>query len=165
MPAERDAIDGIRADWAALRPDLDTEPIEVLGRILRAARVLQQAADAWLESSGITRSEFDVLSQLRRAGRGLRPGDLTAGIVGSPAATTKRIHKLVAAGLVLRTPDPADGRAALVELTPAGVELVDEVLPRQVEAERRLASVLDADQRAQLASLLRTALLAWEAPA
>jgi hypothetical protein len=42
---------------------------------------------------------------------------------------------------------------------------VDEVLPRQVEAERRLASVLDADQRAQLASLLRTALLAWEAPA
>jgi DNA-binding MarR family transcriptional regulator len=165
MPAERDAIDGIRADWAALRPDLDTEPIEVLGRILRAARVLQQAADAWLESSGITRSEFDVLSQLRRAGRGLRPGDLTAGIVGSPAATTKRIHKLVAAGLVLRVADPADGRAALVELTPAGAELVDEVLPRQIEAERGLASVLDADQRAQLASLLRTALLAWEAPA
>jgi DNA-binding MarR family transcriptional regulator len=164
MGAERDAIDRIRAEWAALRPGLDTEPIEVFGRILRAARVLQQASDSWLEPSGITRSEFDVLTQLRRAGRGLRPGDLTAGIVGSPAATTKRIHKLVAAGLVLRVPDPADGRAALVELTPAGVALVDEVLPRQIEAERELASVLAPAQRAQLASLLRTALLAWEAP-
>ncbi|MCW0213799.1 MAG: MarR family transcriptional regulator [Pseudonocardia sp.] len=164
MAAERDAVDGIRADWAALRPELDTAPIDVVGRILRAARFLQQASEAWLAPAGLTRGEFDVLTQLRRAGHPLRPGDLTAGVVGSPAATTKRLHKLTSAGLVVRAADPADGRAALVELTGAGAELVDEVLPRQVDAERELVSVLDADQRAQLAVLLRTALLAWEPP-
>ena len=162
MAARRDAVDEIRTIWAARRPDLDTEPIAVVGRILRAARFLQQAADDWLADARVTRAEFDVLSQLRRTDTPLRPGDLTAGVVGSPAATTKRLHKLTAAGLVTRTPDPDDARAARVALTPAGERLVDEVLPRQLAAEAELLEALTPAQRDQLAGLLRTALLAWE---
>jgi len=162
MAANRDAVDEIRAVWAGRRPELDTEPIAVVGRILRAARFLQQAADDRLSDAGVTRAEFDVLSQLRRNDAPLRPGDLTAGVVGSPAATTKRLHKLTAAGLVTRTPDPDDARAARVTLTPSGERLVDEVLPRQLAAEAELLDVLTPAQRESLAALLRTALLAWE---
>ncbi|MCE3550351.1 MarR family transcriptional regulator [Pseudonocardia sp. RS11V-5] len=162
MTANRDAIDEIQAVWSARRPDLDTAPIAVAGRILRAARFLQQAADDWLADAGVTRAEFDVLSQLRRNDAPLRPGDLTAGVVGSPAATTKRLHKLTAAGLVTRTPDPDDARAARVALTGAGERLVDEVLPRQVAAEAELLEVFTPAERESLAALLRTALLAWE---
>ncbi|GAA4688719.1 MarR family transcriptional regulator [Pseudonocardia yuanmonensis] len=162
MAADRDAVDEIRAIWAVRRPDLDTGPIAVVGRILRAARFLQQAADDWLADAGVTRAEFDLLSQLRRTDAPLRPGDLTAGVVGSPAATTKRLHKLTAAGLVTRTPDPDDARAARVALTPAGEQLVDDLLPRQIAAEARLLEVLTPAQRESLAGLLRTALIAWE---
>ncbi|GAA4544578.1 MarR family transcriptional regulator [Pseudonocardia xishanensis] len=157
-----DAVDAIRAVWAQRRPELDTEPIAVVGRILRAARFLQETADAWLSDAGVTRTEFDVLSQLRRSDVPLRPGELTAGVVGSPAATTKRLHKLVGAGLVTREPDPADARAARVALTPAGEALVDELLPRQLAAEAQLLEALTPDQRRVLAGLLRTALEAWE---
>lgn len=162
MAAERDVVDGIRDDWARRRPDLDTAPVAVVGRILRAARVLQEVADAQLAGAGLTRAEFDVLSQLRRHGAPLRPGDLTAGVVGSPAATTKRLHKLGAAGLVRRGADPDDARAARVSLTAAGERLVDDLLPRQLAADAELLEVFTPDQREQLAALLRSALLAWE---
>ena len=162
MGTGRDVVDGIRDAWAQRRPELDTAPIAVVGRILRAARFLQEAADDRLAGAGLTRAEFDVLSQLRRHGGPLRAGDLTAGVVGSPAATTKRLHKLGEAGLVRRTVDPEDGRAARVSLTGAGEQLVDELLPRQLAAEAELLEAFTPDQREQLAELLRSALLAWE---
>ncbi|SDF56212.1 MarR family winged helix-turn-helix transcriptional regulator [Pseudonocardia oroxyli] len=157
-----DAVDVIRVAWAQRRPDLDTEPIAVVGRIMRAARYLEAAADERLAAVGITRTEFDVLSQLRRSPVPLRPGDLTAGVVGSPAATTKRLHKLVGVGLVTRSTDPEDARAARVGLTPAGEALVDAVLPEQLAAEAELLSIFTPEQRGALADLLRTALAAWE---
>ncbi|MDN5914284.1 MAG: MarR family transcriptional regulator [Pseudonocardia sp.] len=162
MTSRRDVVDDIRATWAVRFPELDTEPMEVIGRILRAARFLQEAADGWLAGAGLTRAEFDLLSQLRRSGAPLRPGELTAGVVGSPAATTKRLHKLVDAGLVRRATDPDDARAARVSLTPSGERLVDELLPRQLVAEESLLEVLTPDQQRRLAGLLRTALLGWE---
>lgn len=158
----RDVVDDIQDAWAQRFPELDTEPVAVVGRILRAARFLQEAADERLAGAGLTRTEFDVLSQLRRSGTPLRPGELTAGVVGSPAATTKRLHKLLDAGLVRRAVDPQDGRAARVSLTPSGERLVDELLPRQLEADAALLEVLTPDQRRSLAGLLRAALRGWE---
>lgn len=160
--AETDRIDVIRAAWAERRPDIDTAPIGVVGRILLAARLLQDAAEPLMTQAQLTRAEFDLLTQLRRSDRALRPGDLTAGLVGSPAATTKRLQRLTDAGLVARSPDPTDGRASRVSLTAAGARLVDDLFPRQLDDERALLTVLSADDQAQLAAILRRALRAWE---
>lgn len=157
-----DAVDRILAGWASTRPDLDTTPIAVIGRIFRAARVLQERADATLASRGLTRAEFDLLSQLRRSGEALRPSALTAGVVGSAAATTKRLTRLSAAGLVLREVDPDDGRAARVHLTEGGRALVDELLPVLLQAEQPLVDVYTPEEREQLAALLRKGLRHWD---
>ena len=156
-----DDVDRIRADWAATRPELDTTPIDVVGRILLAARIIQENAEARMSAAGLTRAEFDLLSQLRRSAEPLRPGDLTRGIVGSPAATTKRLHRLAEAGLVVRAADPADGRAVRVSLTEAGRHLVDDLLPPQLTDEAELLAALTARQRTELGNLLRVLLRSW----
>jgi DNA-binding MarR family transcriptional regulator len=59
-------------------------------------------------------------------------------------------------------PDPADGRGLLVELTPAGLELVDRVAPAHLARERELLAPLTETEQATLAGLLRKRLAAFE---
>ena len=42
-----------------------------------------------------------------------------------PASVTNTVDRLEAADLVRRTPNPRDGRSFLVEITPAGAEVLD----------------------------------------
>ncbi|WEG10192.1 MarR family transcriptional regulator [Microbacterium horticulturae] len=156
-----DSIDRIRTEWARMRPGLDTAPIAVLGRVLLAAKTVQERADQNLADAGVSRAEFDLLSQLRRSQAPLRPGDLTRGIVGSPAATTKRLHRLAEAELVVRSADPDDGRASRVSLTDAGRELIDRVLPAQLAEEAQLLAGLPPARQRELADLLRELLISW----
>lgn len=67
-----------------------------------------------------------------------------------PTATAV-VNRLVTAGFVERVPDPSDGRATLVRLTPAGRQRLAEL--RRVGSERLapLLSSLTDDERAVLA--------------
>ena len=71
------------------------------------------------------------------------------------SAVTKRIDRLERAGLVTRTVSEADARSRRIRLTEDGVVLVDRLMGRHVANEQRLVSGLTADERAQLADLLR----------
>jgi DNA-binding MarR family transcriptional regulator len=73
-------------------------------------------------------------------------------------AITQRLDKLEARGLVSRRPSETDGRGVLVSLTPAGLELIDAVLPTHIATENRLLEGLTADERENLANTLRTLL-------
>ena len=64
----RDEVDELVARWQAERPDLDTEPLQVLSRVSRLARYLDRARTAAFASHGLQAWEFDVLSALRRQG-------------------------------------------------------------------------------------------------
>ena len=50
----------------------------------------------------------------------MRLSDLAARNRMLPAALTRQVQALEAEGYIERRPDPADGRAAVVEATPAG---------------------------------------------
>src|SRR5918993_4174476 len=63
-----DYVDGLLADWARERPDLDPAPFAVVTRIRRAAALLEGAVDAALAPLGLTWGALDVLASLRRAG-------------------------------------------------------------------------------------------------
>lgn len=69
--------------------------------------------------------------------------------VSAPTAT-RLVQKLVAAGLASRSPDPADARATLVELSPAGERLAREVLGG---GERLMERVLEGWSSEEVASL------------
>ena len=59
MPHDR--VDVILAQWARERPDLDASPMEVPGRILRAARYIDGALDHVFKEFGLDFGLFDVL--------------------------------------------------------------------------------------------------------
>jgi hypothetical protein len=75
------------------------------------------------------------------------------------------VDRLVADGLVVRSPDPADGRGSLVTLTGRGRELFEAAVPAHLANQVRLLGSLNAEEQATLAGLLRKLLVAFEGSA
>lgn len=73
-----------------------------------------------------------------------------------------RIDRLERDGIVERLPDPYDQRGVLVRLTEKGERLFDQVAPLHLANEDRLLSALTAQEREQLAALLRILLLSFD---
>ena len=156
-----DRIDAILAQWKRERPELDTSPMGLVGRIQRAASALRPRLDATHERSGLAGDSFDVLASLRRSGPPyqLTPTDLYREMMLSSGAMTNRIDKLEAAGLVARKPDPDDRRGTLVRLTAKGKALIDAATDAHVANERALLAALNAKEQQQLGDLLRKLLI------
>jgi DNA-binding MarR family transcriptional regulator len=155
--AESDGVDLILEQWRRERPELDHSPIGVIGRISRLARELEQRLEPVYAAHGLEPGWHDVLATLRRAGPPyrLRPTEFASTLMLTSSGTTKRLDRLEQAGLIERSPDPADRRGTLITLTESGRKLIDSVTEAHLENERRLLSSLSkADQR-RLADLLR----------
>jgi len=164
-PQLRDEVDELVARWRAERPDLDTEPLQVLSRVSRLARHLDRARTAAFAAHGLQAWEFDVLSALRRQGPPyqLSPGALLRATLVTSGTMTNRIRRLADAGLVSRSTDPLDKRGALVTLTARGRAAVDAALADLLRSERELLTGLDRGQQRELAALLRILLAPFDA--
>ncbi|MEU5366241.1 MarR family transcriptional regulator [Streptomyces sp. NPDC005925] len=149
-----DSVAAAVRQWREVHPDLDTGPMEIIGRINRCAALLHQAEDAPLRRAGLSRSEFDLLGALRRTGNELTPGEVARETFASGAAVTKRLKHLTERGLVERRGDARDRRVAHVRLTDAGRDLVDGVLPEQLAYEKSVLSGLAPAGQSELAALL-----------
>jgi len=162
---ERDHVDQVRAQWAAVRPDLDTSPVAIIARLGRATAYTDTGINAGLAEFGLTREAWDVLASLRRTGppHRLSPTQLYQSLMRSSGAMTHRLTSLGRAGLIKRIPDPDDGRSVLVELTREGITLVDRVAPQHLANEQTLLAALTEDERRTLAELLRKLLNSYEA--
>ena len=156
MP-ERDGVDLILEQWQRERPDLDSSPIGVVGRISRLARELEQRLEPVYREHGLEPGWHDVLATLRRGGPPyrLRPSEFTSALMLTSSGTTKRLDRLEQAGLITRGPDPADRRGTLITLTPKGLELIDSVTEAHLDNERRLLASLNDAEQSRLADLLR----------
>ncbi|MCW2855116.1 MAG: hypothetical protein JWR52_731 [Marmoricola sp.] len=160
----RDAVDRIVAQWDVERPELDSSPMTVVGRIHRVADLLEIALRPPFAEVGLGNGDFDVLASLRRSGAPYRltPTELTATMMVTSGAVTKRVDRLESLGLVTRTVAEHDGRGRLIELTRAGVALVDRVVEAHWANEERLLAPLSRTEREQLVSSLRKLLLSLE---
>ncbi len=164
MRADVDHVDRVLAQWADVRPDLNVVPVAVIARLGRATAYIDAMINARLGEYGLTRGSWDVLASLRRVGppHRLSPTDLYLALMRSSGAMTHRLYRLERSGLIKRLPDPQDGRGLLVQLTPAGVELVDKVTPSHLANERAMLAALTTDEQRQLTALLRKMLGAFE---
>jgi DNA-binding MarR family transcriptional regulator len=153
----QDEVDRLVEAWGRERPDLDLGPMEVLSRVSRLGHHLDAARRAAFTDHGIEPWEFDVLAALRRAGAPyeLSPGRLLRETLVTSGTMTNRVDRLVARSFVERLPDPRDRRGVLVRLTAEGRATVDGALAALLEHERPLLATLTADERRELASLLR----------
>jgi DNA-binding MarR family transcriptional regulator len=69
---------------------------------------------------GITLPRFDLMAQLERHPDGLRMGELSKRMMVTGGNVTGIADQLEREELVVRVPDPQDGRAYMVKLTPRG---------------------------------------------
>jgi DNA-binding MarR family transcriptional regulator len=154
---EPDHVDGILAQWARERPDLDASPIGLIGRLHRLGDVLNVELRKVFAEAGLGDGDFDVLVTLRRHGRPheLTPGELGASTMVTSSAVTKRIDRLERSGLVTRTVSQDDARSRRIRLTDEGFDLVDRLMARHIANEQRLVAGLSERDRAQLAAILR----------
>ncbi len=159
-----DAVDRIVGQWNVERPELDTGPMEILGRIYRITRAVGDRQEITYSRFGISRGDFDVLATLRRSGEPyvLSPKELAASVMLTTGGMTGRLDKLERLGLVERSPDPHDRRGLRVGLTDRGRATVDEAVVAGVEVQAQALAALSEPDRRRLADLLREVLAAAE---
>ncbi|WP_434589554.1 MarR family winged helix-turn-helix transcriptional regulator [Streptomyces sp. A5-4] len=153
----KDPVDAITAQWAVVRPDLETDPMAVFGRVYRIARAMGDRVEKAYVRFGISRGEFDVLATLRRSGEPytLSPRELSATLMLTTGGMTGRLDKLERAGLLSRSPDPHDRRGLRVTLSERGLAIVDEAVSAGLELQRAALGEFDEAQLEQLQELLR----------
>lgn len=159
-----DRVARIQQEWARERPELDVSPQGVIGRLHRLAAHLTEELVAVYREHGLGEGDFDVLAALRRAGEPFEraPGELAEHTMVTTGAMTKRVDRLVAAGLVTRRRSTTDGRARVVGLTPAGLGLIDRAVEAHVANEQRLLAVLSPADRERLEEILTGWLAGFE---
>jgi DNA-binding MarR family transcriptional regulator len=152
-----DRIDEILIQWQHQAPELDISSLGVIGRLLRIARLLEKHREAVLVDFGLNLWSFDMLATLRRQGPPyqLKPTALYGLLMLSSGAMTNRIDRLETEGFVVRLRDPSDRRSVMVQLTEAGIERVDAVMPVLFERENQLLAELTESETETLISLLR----------
>ena len=153
-----DDIDNIIAQWAAQRPDLNTDPMALIGRLGRLRSRLADEMAKTFAKHGLTSASFDVLATLLRSGppHALTPNQLLDTMMITSGTMTNRIDQLVRAGLVKRVPNPDDKRSVSVALTDKGRAVIDRAVTDHVATQERIVSVIDPDEQAQLNALLKT---------
>ena len=161
-----DSVDAILEQWRRERPDLEISPMGPIGRLKRCAALLQRKLDKKFSEFGMTNWEFDVLATLRRSGAPycLAPTALFAALMITSGTMTHRLQRLEAAGWVERIPNRTDARSMLVQLTPAGLDLIDRAVEAHVENEREILTLIKPDALASLDERLAELLSTLETP-
>lgn len=164
MDGHLDRVALIQQAWERERPDLDVTPTGVIGRLNRLSGFITEELVSVYRRYGLGEGDFDVLATLRRAGAPYEraPGELADHTMVTTGAMTKRVDRLVEAGLVTRRRSERDGRARVVALTDAGRDLIDRAFAHHMANERRLLEPLTQEEQAQLAALLAKWLRAYE---
>ena len=101
---------------------METVPFE----IGETARALRKAFDRKAVGLGVTRAQWKVLFRLERQ-PGLRQIELADLLDVEPITLTRILDRLEEAGLVERTPDPADRRAWRLHVTARARPLIEKL--------------------------------------
>ncbi|WP_200330119.1 MarR family winged helix-turn-helix transcriptional regulator [Leucobacter sp. L43] len=97
--------------------------------------------------SEISMREYDVLYTLSKRGEPMRMCDVQGGVLLSQPALSRMVERLAVRGLIAREPDPQDGRAVLLSLTPEGERLQQQVGRAHAKSvARQLGSALTAPE-------------------
>ncbi|MDG2028229.1 MAG: MarR family transcriptional regulator [Acidimicrobiales bacterium] len=130
--------------------------VEVLVWAFRTGRQVEAWLSDALATEGFDTSEYTALSALWMNGEPhqLSAGEIADSLVQTTGGTTKTIRRLEDRGLVRRVADPTDGRRALIQLTPAGLQSAESTLDLILDAFDLDIGDIDAAERSELGSRL-----------
>lgn len=134
---------------------------------LRASIRLMERLDNELEGHRLSLADYEILVHLSAQPAGeLRMTELAAQTLVSRSGLTRRLDRLVQAGLVTRRTCPTDRRGVLAVLTPSGRERLEAAAPTHVEGVRRhFIAQLEGQDLAALARALDAIVDSSDAPA
>jgi DNA-binding MarR family transcriptional regulator len=101
----------------------------------------------------LDRASFGALLEIGERGP-LRLSDLAEGIEMDLSTVSRQVKQLETDGLVRRRGDPADGRAALIELTASGKRVVQRLRAAQREWLEEIVGTWSRADRQQFVALL-----------
>jgi DNA-binding MarR family transcriptional regulator len=112
--------------------------------IFRAQQILLARFDEALRPYELTFARYEALVLLRFS----RTGTLPMKVIGSrlmvhPTSVTNTVERLAAAGLVVRRPNPADGRGVLASITETGRDIVERATADLVGVDFGLENISD----------------------
>ena len=116
-------------------------------------RVSQTIAGAYARRFGLGVTEWRVIAVLGRY-PGLSANAVAARTAMDKVAVSRTVARLLERGLIQRDTHDDDRRRSVLELSPEGYGIYDEVVPVALDYEQRLLEPLDAEERAQLDRLL-----------
>jgi DNA-binding MarR family transcriptional regulator len=123
--------------------------------IMRAQQILLGTLDSLLRPYDLTFARYEALVLLSFS----REGKLPLGVIGErlmvhPTSVTNTIDRLERQHLVVREPNPADGRGRLASITPSGRVVVEKATRDLMAAEFGLPGYTDTEL-GQVFELLR----------
>jgi DNA-binding MarR family transcriptional regulator len=121
----------------------------VSNALIRVTRLHMMRARQLLHGLGLHTGHELLLMHLWDSGP-QRQADLAAEFDTDSASMTRTVQRLERAGFVCRRPDPDDGRATLVDSTPAGLALRGQIERLWTELEEATVGDMTASQRSQL---------------
>ena len=142
------------------RPAKGAKPDKVSGTqlwlvLIKAYHSLLGFTEHTLKGSGLGESEFRILEAL------LHKGPMPVNTIGpkvflTPGSISVAVDRLLKRGLVTRTNSSEDRRVRVVDLTPKGRKLIEQVFASHARQVDRLADVLSPKERRQIARGLKS---------
>lgn len=138
--------------WQCEMPDLESTEMLLIGRLINCTILIHDELEKLYSRYNINHGEFDVLATLRRSGKPyeLTPTALFSTLMISSGTMTNRLQKLQKKGLITRVPNPEDARSMKVTLNEKGLKLIDELIYRHVNLEKKLNRLIPKETQIEL---------------
>jgi len=143
------------SDYYDQTPDANVRATEAVMNTIRTADLLFDRIGRLLRPLNVSAAGGLVLGLLRDHGA-MSPSELSEGLIVTRATVTGLLDSLERRGFVKRSVNPADRRSLVVEITPAGLSVVQQVRSLIHHHEQSWMSELsDADLGTYIATLHR----------
>lgn len=131
---------------------IDEHLVSALSSVMRS---LERPLAIHIAAVGLTATQFTVLERLLHKGP-QTVNDLIRGLLSTGGNMAVVIDNLISAGLLLKTPNPADGRSRIINLTEAGRKKINDYYPAHKSELTRLLGGIPALEKKQLIKQLAT---------
>lgn len=124
-PLSRDPIAEAQRNWERQGWEPTAAPMAAITAIMRTQQILLLRIENVLKPFGLKFARYELLALLGFSKLGKLPMNKASALLQvHPTSVTNAVDRLEESGFVLRSPHPTDGRATLIELTPAGRSVV-----------------------------------------
>jgi DNA-binding MarR family transcriptional regulator len=145
----------VNADFEDEYPGADRTCTEAYASLCRTGEALLGELDRRVRMTvGIPQAAATALAVIDGAAEPLTPSQVSDRVLIASATMTATLDLLERHGWIRRVPNPADRRSTLIEITPDGRAVTDQLLPGIRTLEKSILSALTAGERAHLLDLL-----------